>query len=345
MSRLTTHRIKLFIILVTLSVLVGLVENYFTYPSNENGSSFNNYFVRDLSGWIVGSTMLWSFELFFIPSRLGIVFRRMHFLSAIIVKSLVVAVIVASAAIITGYVFKGEFNTVFFTQSHFTRILTIVFILIIVLQTATQVVRIIGANTLLNIMLGKYRQPVHEDKIFMILDITGSTALAEKLGDLGVQSMLNKFFFDITDPILEHGGEIYRYVGDQVIVTWDLKTGPINMRVIRCCFAINKLIMTKSHEYQRTFGMVPSFRIGLHGGPVVMGQCGDQKQEISYFGDTINTAARIEHQCKALDCSLVISSELLNRISLTDDYKAERLATVQLRGRQVETELFTIKAV
>ncbi len=278
------------------------------------------------------------------PSQYGVFLRKMSILSAISIKSLVVVCIVMLTAILGGYTFEGRFNLEFFTEAHYIRILIIVGILVIVLQTTTQVIRIIGARALVNILLGKYRQPVQENRIFMFLDIVGSTTLAERLGDLGVQHMINEFFFDITEPILEHGGEIHRYIGDQVIVTWPLSAGAANIRVIQCCFAINRLINVKAPKYEKKFGFTPSFRIGLHGGPVVIGHCGDQKQEISYFGDTINTAARIEQQCKTLDCPLIISSELLNRITLPKDYIAQHLSTVQLRGRQEETELFTIKA-
>jgi len=165
------------------------------------------------------------------------------------------------------------------------------------------------------------------------------------MGDVGVQTMITKFFFDITEPITEHGGEIHRYVGDQVVVTWPLWEGAPNMQSIRCCFAIAELIRRKAPKYEREFGMVPGFRIGLHGGPVVISECGDPKKEISYFGDTVNTAARIEQQCKALDCPLIISAELLDRIIMPPTFQARRKGSVKLRGRENETDLFTIVPV
>ncbi|WP_085899386.1 adenylate/guanylate cyclase domain-containing protein [Kiloniella majae] len=346
MSHLTASRVRLFLILVFLSVLVGFAETYDHYTLHEPPKdNLTVTFVRGGLTWLFGSSLLWAFEIFFVPSQYGVFLRKMSIVSAIFIKSLVVVCIVMLTAIFSGYAFHGRFNLEFFTEAHYIRVLIIVGILFIALQTATQVIRIVGARALINILLGKYRQPVQENRIFMFLDIVGSTTLAERLGDLGVQHMINEFFFDITEPILEHGGEIHRYIGDQVIVTWPLSAGTANIRVIQCCFAINRLINVKAQKYEKKFGFVPGFRIGLHGGPVVIGHCGDQKQEISYFGDTIKTAARIEQQCKVLDCPLIISSELLNRISLPKDYIAQHLSTVQLRGRQEETELFTIKAI
>ena len=55
----------------------------------------------------------------------------------------------------------------------------------------------------------------------MFLDLAGSTPLAEKMGDVAVQSLIGRFFFDIALPISEHQGETHRYIGDEVVVTQD----------------------------------------------------------------------------------------------------------------------------
>lgn len=70
----------------------------------------------------------------------------------------------------------------------------------------------------------------------------------------------------------------------------------------------------KASLYRREFGLVPTFRVGLHGGPIVAGECGDDKREIVYFGDTINTTARIQEACKELGRPLLVSGELLREM-------------------------------
>ncbi|MEM9032029.1 MAG: adenylate/guanylate cyclase domain-containing protein, partial [Pseudomonadota bacterium] len=86
-------------------------------------------------------------------------------------------------------------------------------------------------------------------------------------------------------------------------------------------------------------------RIGLHGGPIVISQCGDQKQEISYFGDTINTASRVVDACKTYGRGLLISGDLLSRIALPDRFRSTLLGTVQLRGHARETDLLGVELV
>ena len=61
-------------------------------------------------------------------------------------------------------------------------------------------------------------------------------------------------------------------------------------------FDIQELIVAQSPHYEAEFGVVPRFRAGIHGGPVVASEVGDDKREIVYFGDTVNTAARLVEQ-------------------------------------------------
>ena len=67
---------------------------------------------------------------------------------------------------------------------------------------------------------GEYHKPKIENRIFIFLDINESTSIAESLGHEKYFRMLRDFFSDITVPILANDGEIYQYVGDEVLVTW-----------------------------------------------------------------------------------------------------------------------------
>lgn len=203
--------------------------------------------------------------------------------------------------------------------------------------------QIIGGRVLGNFVLGRYHKPVREERVFMFLDMANSTALSQQLGDIGVHALISRVFFDIDPLILDWGGEVHRYIGDEVVVTWPLEDCRIDGRCLECLFAINALIETNAERYQRDFGVVPLLRAGLHGGPVVAGECGDLKQEIVYFGDTINTAARIQAECKAKKVPMLISGELLAELPLPAGVRADSLGLVHLRGREEATELFSLE--
>ena len=337
-SQSTLKRLRLFVVLVAVMVLAGLLHAYL-FPS---GREPDVVYIHTAFTWLIGGSLTWLFELFFMPSRWAAPLRRLHFLKVILVKALALCGIIVVATIVSRVVLHGDFGLAIFLLPEFYRIAGYVFLVILTVVVAIQVVRIVGARVLLNFILGKYHRPVREERIFMFLDLAGSTALAERLGDVGVQTLITRFFFDINEPIVEFGGEVHRYIGDQVVVTWPLDDPTAVERAIRCYFAIVETAREKAPDYEAEFGAVPGFRVGLHGGPVVASECGDHKQEIVYFGDTVNTAARIEQECKAFDCPFLISGDLLDRAELPADLRAESKGSVQLRGRAGEMELFAV---
>ncbi len=62
--------------------------------------------------------------------------------------------------------------------------------------------------------------------MLLFLDLAGSTTLAEQMGELRVQDLLTRFFYDIDAAIVAHGGEVHAYVGDEVIVSWPVGARP-----------------------------------------------------------------------------------------------------------------------
>ncbi len=75
---------------------------------------------------------------------------------------------------------------------------------------------------------------------------------------------------------------------------------------------------------------------------MVSSECGDEKKEIVYFGDTINTAARVEQACKEVGQPFLVSGDLMAQITLPPEMTAQSTGRLQLRGRAEETELFTV---
>ena len=85
----------------------------------------------------------------------------------------------------------------------------------------------------------------------MFLDIKSSTTLAETLGGQKYFSLLNTFFRDISEPILEREAEIYKYVGDEVILTWSVEMGFRDASCIRVFFDILAEEMWPNHSLGR----------------------------------------------------------------------------------------------
>jgi adenylate cyclase len=95
--------------------------------------------------------------------------------------------------------------------------------------------------------------------------------------------------------------------------------------------------------FEKKYGVVPEFKAGMHCGKVVAGEMGDTKKEIAFLGDVINTAARIENECNPHQRPLLISGDLLQKISLEKEYKYEKIGDIHLRGKMEKIELYAIE--
>lgn len=201
----------------------------------------------------------------------------------------------------------------------------------------------IGQGAFLGFLTGRYHKARSEIRCFMFLDLKGSTAHAERLGSGGYYELLNAFFADATDAILETQGEIYQYVGDEIVVSWREATGLDNGNCVRCFFLIREIVERNADRYRRRFGAVPRFRAAFHLGRVTAGEVGILKRERVFTGDTLNTAARIEERCGGLGLDTLVSGDLAASLPDGFGYSLRPVEEIQLRGKGSPTALFTIE--
>jgi len=203
---------------------------------------------------------------------------------------------------------------------------------------------IVGSKTLGKLFIGAYSQPREEERIFLFLDLKSSTTIAEKVGNKEFLNLLNDFFFYSSKSISQTKGSIYKYVGDEVIVTWPMKKGLKNANSVRCFFMIKNDIRENRKYFQKKYGLMPEFKAGLHGGKVVAGELGFHKKEITYLGDVLNTAARIEALCNDYGAELLVSEDIISKIHLPVGQRSHAVGKVNLRGKDKPVQLFEIKA-
>ncbi len=194
-----------------------------------------------------------------------------------------------------------------------------------------------------NFIIGRYHRPQEMERVFLFVDLTSSTTIAEELGHLTYSSFLQDFFFDVNMAALPWRGEIYQYVGDEVVVSWPMNTGTDQARCVQCFFAMLDTVEARRDEYVERYGVYPRFRGGMHGGTVVVTWVGEIKKEIVYHGDVVNTAARIQGESKSGPFSCLASGELLNQITLPNGITATPVGEVPLRGKEFALPLFGLE--
>lgn len=203
--------------------------------------------------------------------------------------------------------------------------------------------RLLGQNVLPRLLVGKYNHPVEEERFFLFLDLIGSTGIAESIGDKAFHELLRDFFNDITESLLACKAEIYKYVGDEVILTWKTATGIKDGNALKVFFACEDRMAELKNKYLKRYGLIPGFRAGLHHGNVVVGEMGSYKMEIAYLGDVMNTAARIQSACSEHGVTCLVSGAALERFDRPEDFGCVRkMGTLTLRGKTQMLDLYTL---
>ena len=290
---------------------------------------------------IVGGVM--GFELLFVQQPVGTWLRGLSLLPFIIISTLIwTAIIAASLQIVPRLLGEEEAYGEHYRASTFQQDMVFSLAVAFVMNAVLRIRSLVGGRVLMNFLLGRYHRPLREQRVFLFLDLADSTRLSEELGDVRVQSLIGRFFFDIARPIAEHGGETHRYIGDEVVVTWPFSMATKDARCLECVFDIQELMTAQSPRYEADFGVVPRFRAGMHGGPVVAGEVGDDKREIVYFGDTVNTAARLQSLCKEKERDFLVSGDLLAAMTLPPEAKAQYMGETALRGKAKSLKVYAL---
>jgi len=215
----------------------------------------------------------------------------------------------------------------------FNLLLIYYFFMTLLISFINQVNKKYGPGVLVPLLLGKYRKPREEERIFMFMDLKSSTSTAEKLGHLTYSAFIRDCFFDINEILLPFHAEVYQYVGDEIVVTWKEREGLEDFTCIRFFFACKKQFRDRAPYYEEHYGFLPEFKVGLHTGKVSAVEIGEIKRDIAYHGDTLNTAARIQSVCNQFNRSFLASEYLLVRIGLHQNMKTEALGMILLRGK------------
>jgi len=236
-------------------------------------------------------------------------------------------------------------ETLSFLTPLYAASLILFFILAIVFMNfSLQVSRKFGQGNMLKLLFGKYHTPKDEEHIFMFMDLKGSTAIAEKLGHNKYSQLMQNCFHDLTDIVINYKASIYQYVGDEVVLTWDMRRGLQNLNCIKAYFAFERKLISRENFYIKNFNTKPFFKCGLDCGEVTVAEIGEIKREIAYHGDVLNTAARIEKKCTPLNKKMIISEYLEKELpEHIDGFTKELIGEIELKGRKGKINLFSIE--
>ena len=339
LNPLYRNKLKTLGIICIFTTIVGIIYQAITEQGYVGPAAFSMGLFLGLSFGI--------FELF-LPENIARRLKKLPFLVLIVTKASIYTILVFLVTAILGLIsglIQGKLNEElwqgFLSMGHIiTIIMTVVCYTIIIFFL--QISRIMGSGVLLRFLSGKYHKPVEEERIFMFLDIKSSTSMAEKLGHKKFYALLNSFFRLITEPVLLTRAEIYQYVGDEIVLTWNTEYGFRDANCLKIFYLIKKTIEKNRENFRNEFGMVPDFKAAVHYGKAIVGLIGDLKREFVFNGDVLNTTARMQELCNQYKQDLIISRKLLTKLKFPENLEQEYLGKVHLKGKENEIHLYGI---
>ena len=332
----------------------GIMGDTSIYPATNNTYDFKNALIyTPLGAFFIGvfqglTEVLWMRKIFLNSSFWQkILFKGVFYLLMIIIS------LVALTAVINAVRYNAspldpivvDSLRAFYSEFAFWSIVIYGGVIADVALFFSEIRDYLGSNIFSNYSFGTYYKPRREVRIFMFLDMKSSTTIAEKLGHKKYFELIKTYYADMTDALLETSGEIYQYVGDEIVVSWEESEGLDRNNCLNSFKKIREAVRSRKQYYEKHFGFIPQFKAGLHLGEVTAGEIGTLKKEIIYSGDVLNTAARIQALCNSYDAMILISESLKVKLKDTVSWDFDEIGTISLRGRAAPMHLFRVDIV
>jgi len=161
------------------------------------------------------------------------------------------------------------------------------------------------------------------DCVLWYCDLRDSTALADKMPLDKYLDMMNDYFECTAGAVLDHGGEVLKFIGDAVIAIFPYEEGtrPLadmaQTAVATAREAISR-VDRLNESLKGTDRPAIRFGISLHIGSVMYGNIGTERRlDFSVIGPAANEVSRLEDLCKKLHIPVVVSS------NFSETYSAE----------------------
>ncbi len=168
-----------------------------------------------------------------------------------------------------------------------------------------------------------------EEVSILFADIVGFTELSEKLQPGKVVDILNGLFSKFDDLTDEYGLEKIKTIGDAYMVAAGVPEERADHASVLFHFALDMLQSLR--EYNEATGSDLNLRIGISSGPVIAGVIGKKKFAYDLWGDSVNTAARMEAYGQPGKIQISPTSYEI----LKNDFDFEKMPDVNIKGKGV----------
>lgn len=182
--------------------------------------------------------------------------------------------------------------------------------------------------------LEELRQGQRQNMAVLFIDLCGFTSWSEGRDPQEVSALITEFRRRVQRAAAGTQGLIDKYIGDAAMLLFEGEDGA--RRALDCAAALTAELADWSDQRRAAGDLPVAAGIGLHWGEVFSGVVGNSERlEYSVFGDTVNTAARLEQLTRSAEVQ-VIASEAVFTAAATEPAREgwSTLPPIHLRGRK-----------
>jgi adenylate cyclase len=173
----------------------------------------------------------------------------------------------------------------------------------------------------------------------MICDLREFTRISDNWPRDDVIDVLNDYFDAISEPVVRHGGEILKFMGDGLLAIFPL-TQPSACANLLHAVTEARQAMAVLNARNGGIGREPlNYGVGVHVGEVMYGNIGSRTRlDFTVIGPAVNMASRLEALTKQLGRTVLLSRAFADIVE--GDFKLERVGEHPVRGFSDPIELF-----
>jgi class 3 adenylate cyclase/tetratricopeptide (TPR) repeat protein len=160
-------------------------------------------------------------------------------------------------------------------------------------------------------------------------DVTGSTALGERLDPESLRRVMGRYFDEMQAVVERHGGTVEKFIGDAVMAVFGIPVLHEDdaLRAVRAAAEMRERLAVLNEELERDWGVSIAVRTGVNTGEVVAGDASGGQRFAT--GDAVNVAKRFEEAAPANEILLGETTHWLVR----DAVEVEPVEALELKGK------------
>ena len=171
-------------------------------------------------------------------------------------------------------------------------------------------------------------------KVITVLfaDIRGFTSMSEKMKPEEVVEFLNKYLSKMTDIVFENNGTLDKYVGDEIMATYNV---PLDLQDHALHAVKTAIGMQKASKHLENL----KYGIGINTGDAIVGNIGSSKRlDYTVIGDSVNLGARL---CGKAEAHQILISESTNEL-VKDKIKSKSIGEIMVKGKEKPIKVFEV---